>query len=628
MKKILTFLKRFLKIKYLIWLLILATAGYFIYPKVFPKKIIPQYVLSAVEKGNLTIVVSGTGQVSATSQVSVKSEVSGKITAVKAKVGQLLKAGDVIATVDQRTAKISLTQAQASLSSAQANYSKVVSGATKEDLRISQLSVDSAKSSYEQAKIDYDQTVKTTNENLVQAEKQLNDIKDTSSSASSKRTQVINTIESQISSSRNALDLLNKILTDEDAKIALGALDSNYLSLTKNNYTLASSYLNPAVTALGSAKAMRDDYSISFATSNALNLLNSTLAALNSASYLLEKTVSSSSFTQADLDSYKSSVNSQSSSVNSGISSVQSNLQSLKDAISSAENNLVNAQLSVTSQINAAQTKIDNAKRSLENAQAQYAKLAAPADRSTIQSASSQLTSARAQMQSAQLNFDKTIIKSPIDGQVATLDAEVGIDPGSDATVSGASSIATIVTKQQIAIIQLNEVDTAKIAVGQKAKLTFDAIPELTIDGTVSEIGGVGSVTSGVVNYGIKVAFDTQDERVKPGMSASVDIIVNSKDGALLIPNEALKSGIQEKNYVEILPGVTSSGRRPVSSLVTPVRQPVEIGDSNDTQTEIISGLTEGDLVISQVISTSTAAKASTATGSARAGGMPMGGMR
>jgi multidrug resistance efflux pump len=419
--------------------------------------------------------------------------------------------------------------------------------------------------------------------------------------------------------------LLKKIFTDEDAKIALGALDSGYLSLAKNNYEMAQNYLDPAVNTLNSAKNLRDDSSIASATSNALNLLNNTLTAMTSASYLLEKSVTSSSFSQSELDSYKSSVNSQVNSVNSGISSIQNSFQSFKDAITNAENNLINAQLSVSSQTNSAQAKIDSAKRALDNAQAQYAKVSAPADKSSVRSALSQLASAKAQVESAQLNFDKTIIKSPIDGQVATLSAELGIDVGSNATVSGASSVATIVTKQQVAVIQLNEVDTAKVVVGQKAKLTFDAIPGLTVEGTVTEIEGVGVVTSGVVNYSIKVAFNTQEEKVKTGMSTSVEIVTSNRDDVLLIPSEALKSGVQEKTYVEILPGVTSNDRRPVSSLVTPVRQVVEIGESNDTQIEIKSGLLDGDFVISQVISTSTAAKSSS---SGKSGGFPMGGGR
>ncbi|MCX6795758.1 MAG: HlyD family efflux transporter periplasmic adaptor subunit [Candidatus Falkowbacteria bacterium] len=631
MNKIIPFLKRFLRVKYLIWLLIIGTAVYFIYPKVFPKKVTPQYVLAAAEKGNLTVLISGTGQVSAISQVDVKPETSGKITAVKVALGQNIKAGDVIAIVDQRTALISLTQARASFASAQANYNKVLSGAASSDIKISQLSLNTAQSNYQQAQNDYEQTIKTANQTLSQAQDSLNRIADISSSYSSdsKRFQAISTIESEIVACRGALDLVNKILNDQDAKLALGALNSSYLSQTKNEYDMANQYVAPAVSSLDAAKSSRDNANISMAANSTLDLLNKTLAVVNSASYLLQNSVSSASFTQADLDSYKNSINSQINSINNGISSVQSSRQSLSDAVVNAQNSLTNAQLSLVSQTNSAQARVDSAKQSLDNAQAQYAKLTAPADKSTTQSAYSQLVSARANLESAQLNFDKTLVKSPIDGQVAALSATVGLDAGSSATVSGATALATIITKQQIAIIQLNEVDTAKIKVGQDADLTFDALPDLKIKGKVSEISGVGTVTSGVVNYSIKIAFDSQDARIKPGMSTSVDIIVSSRDGVLLVPSEAVKTGLQNNSYVETLPGVSANGRRPVSSTVKPVRQQVQVGESNDSQSEIISGLNEGDLVISRTIASSTTAAAAASGFSmfgGNRGGAPTGG--
>ncbi len=625
MKKILTFLKRFLRLKYLIWLLVIAGAAYYFYPKVFPKKVVPQYVLSAVRTGNLTVMVSGAGQVSAISQVDVKPEVSGTITAVKVSLGQNIKAGDVIAIVDQRNAKISLTQAQASYSSAQANYNKVLSGASSQDIKISQLSVNTAQSNYQQALSDQEQTVKTANENLAQAQNNLPEITDSSSSYSSdsKRYQALSTIESQISACRSSFDLINKILNDQNAKITLGALNSSYLNQTQVNSDQAATYLDAAVSSLNNAKTVRDNASIDAAANSTIDLLSHTLTALNSASYLLENSVTSISFSQSSLDSYKNSINSQVSSINNGISSVQSSRQGLNDAVTAAQNALTNAQLSLTAQTNSAQAKVVSAQQSLQNAQAQYAKLVAPADRSTTQAAYSQLISASAQLQSAQLNYDKTVVKSPIDGQVAALSATVGLDAGSSATVSGATSIATIVTQQQIAIIQLNEVDTAKIKVGQDAQLTFDALPDLKINGKVSEISGVGTVTSGVVNYNIKVSFDSQDARIKPGMSTSVNIITESKDNVLLVPSAAIKTGYQG-SYVQTLPGVSANGRKPVTSSVTPVRKFVQVGDSNDTQTEIVSGVNDGDLIITQTIASSTTATAQSS--SAGLGGLFGGG--
>ena len=99
-----------------------------------------------------------------------------------------------------------------------------------------------------------------------------------------------------------------------------------------------------------------------------------------------------------------------------------------------------------------------------------------------------------------------------------------------------------LITKQKIAEISLNEVDAAKVKVGQKVTLTFDAIDGLSITGEVSEIDALGTVSQGVVTYGVKIAFDTQDERVKSGMSVSAAIITDVKQNVLLVPNAAVKS--------------------------------------------------------------------------------------
>ena len=95
------------------------------------------------------------------------------------------------------------------------------------------------------------------------------------------------------------------------------------------------------------------------------------------------------------------------------------------------------------------------------------------------------------------------------------------------------------------------------------------------------EIDTIGTVSQGVVTYNVKIGFDTQDERVKPGMSVSTDIITDVRQDVLMVPNSAIKSS----SYVEAL----ANGQ--------PVREPVEIGLSNNTMTEIISGLNEGDKI-------------------------------
>ncbi len=178
-------------------------------------------------------------------------------------------------------------------------------------------------------------------------------------------------------------------------------------------------------------------------------------------------------------------------------------------------------------------------------------------------------------------------VRAPFDGIIATLDAKVGDNAGSG------TQIATLITQDKIAEISLNEVDAAKVAVGQKATLTFDAIDGLTISGEVAEIDLVGTVTQGVVSYKTKIKFDTDDERVKSGMSVSANIITSIKQDVLTIENSAIKSQ-GDTTYVQVM----NNG--------VPENVDVVTGVSNDEVTELVSGLNEGDSYIASTVTAST----------------------
>ncbi|HBA45679.1 hypothetical protein A2W67_01185 [Candidatus Nomurabacteria bacterium RIFCSPLOWO2_02_40_28] len=186
-------------------------------------------------------------------------------------------------------------------------------------------------------------------------------------------------------------------------------------------------------------------------------------------------------------------------------------------------------------------------------------------------------------LQDAKDKLADYFIRAPFAGTVAKINIKK-----SDSIASG-TVVATLITESQLAEISMNEVDVAKIKIGQKTKLTFDAIPDLGITGVVADIDAIGAVSQGVVTYIVKISFDTQDDRVKSGMSVTAAIVTDTKDNVLIVPNSAIKSQAG-KSYVE--------QKTPVS-----VRIPVETGISNDTATEIISGLKEGDEIITRSIS-------------------------
>ena len=209
----------------------------------------------------------------------------------------------------------------------------------------------------------------------------------------------------------------------------------------------------------------------------------------------------------------------------------------------------------------------------------------------TLDIASAQLTIR--QRENALLDAKEALadyyIRAPFAGTLATVEAK-----RSD-TVGSGTVIATLITEQILAEISLNEVDVAKVKVGQKADLTFDALPELTMTGTVSEIDTVGTVEQGVVTYTVKIIFDTQNNEVKPGMTANATIIIEKKDDVLIVPNSAVKTQ-DGRSFVQVAGDAT---------LEPPVlgERTIETGLGNDLQTEVISGIIEGEQIVVRTLS-------------------------
>lgn len=180
-------------------------------------------------------------------------------------------------------------------------------------------------------------------------------------------------------------------------------------------------------------------------------------------------------------------------------------------------------------------------------------------------------------------------IRAPFAGVLAKLSVRRG-----DSVSSGAA-VATLITVRRLAELSLNEVDAARIAVGQKAILSFDAVPETRADGVVSEIDAVGTMSQGVVSYTIKIAFNESDARIKPGMSVTADVVVARAENALFVPNSAIKQSAVGTFVERAGP---NSAREQV---------PISLGFVSDEFTEILAGLAEGERVVVRTIIEGTA---------------------
>ena len=199
-------------------------------------------------------------------------------------------------------------------------------------------------------------------------------------------------------------------------------------------------------------------------------------------------------------------------------------------------------------------------------------------------------------------------IYAPFDGTIASVDAQIG---QSQTTILG-----TIITKQKIAEITLNEVDVSKVSIGDDVTLSFDAIEDLTLTGSVAEIDTVGSVEQGVVNYKVKVAFDADNEKVRPGMSVSATIITDSKQDVISLPSSAIKNSQDGSQYVETYKNFdTNSNELTVTEPLVLDKIYITTGISNDTNVEVTTGLKEGDIIITKI--TTKKAKTQTTANSA-----------
>ncbi len=243
------------------------------------------------------------------------------------------------------------------------------------------------------------------------------------------------------------------------------------------------------------------------------------------------------------------------------------------------------------------------------------------ADQASIQSARDSQSTAGLDIQSSQLSVQKAqnalddaksnladyYVTAPFSGIMAAVDGKVGDN------ASTGTAIGTIITADKTAVISLNEVDAAKIQLGQKATLTFDALPDLTVAGKVAEIDTIGTVSQGVVSYDVKISFDTEDQRVKPGMTVNAAIITAVKQDVLTVPNGAVKTS-NGASYVEMFDSALPDpalGQQGSPSAIPPKDVSVQTGISDSTSTEIISGLKEGDKIVTKTISGSSTSSAS-----------------
>ncbi len=241
---------------------------------------------------------------------------------------------------------------------------------------------------------------------------------------------------------------------------------------------------------------------------------------------------------------------------------------------------------------------LESARTQLRQAQTSYQQTLlanklklAPAKAADLESAQAAVFTAELQVEQAESAVTGTTLTAPIAGTITTLNGELGVTvTGSTGGSAGAGSAFAVITDLSALRVKLgvSEANAAKLAVGQSATISFDALTGVSVDSTVERVDSVATTTNGVATYGVILTLDASatDQGVKPGMTAQTRITVNQAVDVVTLPASAIRS-LGGSSVVQVYDAATKKS--------TPT--PVQTGVKGEGGTEITSGIEAGTVV-------------------------------
>lgn len=572
--------------------------------------------------GSVTARVSGIGTVGAAREVDLIFQSTGTVVDVLVSQGENVVAGQPLARLDDRAlqaivlreqaaldaARARLTQAQrgnagaddiaaakAQLDSAQANYARISSGSSAADIAAAQAQLNSAQANYAKVAAGPSSAdVASAETALRNAIAQQNSILEGATASDLDAAQAsVRSAESQLAQAQQRLVETRARPKPEDIRAAELALEQTKNSLWSQQISRDSTCgrfgADSGECRSGDASVGVQDVAVrSAADKLELARLPATAEELTAA----EEAVRSA---EAGLTSAQTKL----AQVQSGPTAA--NRQAAQTQVDQARANLEKVRTSVTANdVAVAQASVDQARANLDKlhtsvtaddiavaqasvdqAQANLDKLTASATDTDLVVQLASVTQAEQSLVQARLNLENATLKAPFDGVVAALN----IVPGS--TAGGVAAVGRLIDRGTPHIdLKLSENDVLKVALGQPVLLTNDSLRDWSAEGTVNYIAPAAETTNGVTTYQVRATFDDADQRLRVGMAANVDITTAHKDGVLLVPSTALLP----KGAGHVVQQTASDGAI--------VDVDVKAGISDGNLTEIVSGLSEGDQVL------------------------------
>lgn len=211
-----------------------------------------------------------------------------------------------------------------------------------------------------------------------------------------------------------------------------------------------------------------------------------------------------------------------------------------------------------------------------------------------VESARNSLSDAQEAYNIAVANAEKRTVRAPKSGSVVVMNAQVGASTDSAANAGGLIQIADLT--QMTVKVQVNEVDISRVSVGQMAKATFSALPGVELDAQVTRIATVAGsgedsygYGGGVVTYDVSLLIPQPAAELKPGMTANVQIMLQSVPDTLMVPSSCVAMDEAGSSYVMVVTDYETGAVE---------RRPVTVRASDQTTSAIEGDVSEGDEVL------------------------------
>lgn len=245
----------------------------------------------------------------------------------------------------------------------------------------------------------------------------------------------------------------------------------------------------------------------------------------------------------------------------------------------------------------AARQQVENAKANLERTRTPVLEFDVDTARVNIMQSELQLRNAQAQKKNAETQvklaelsvkqaerrLSLAMLTAPIDAVVSQVNIDVG-----EASAGAAPPFALVDDSKYHIDITVDEIDIARIQLGQEVDVTLDSLPGVTVKGKVERIAPTSTTINGVVSYQVRVVVEQNGEvQLRTGMTANAAIVIDRRTAVLLAPNWSVRRDrASGKSFLTIKRGDTTTETE------------VQVGLRNDSFSEIMKGAGEGDTVV------------------------------